>query len=887
MQLRQRFRLLLGFQFALALGLALLTAALFQNERILSLAQDVHLQSYRLADELRQSSDDLTRVARTFVVTGDADYERQYRAILAIRNGQAPRPVDYDRIYWDLVTKDTPKPRPDGPAVALHELMVREGFTAAELALLTSAQKSSDALVQTERIAMNAAQGLFDDGAGNFTVRGAPDRARAIALLHDEAYRDNKARIMRPIDDFFVRLLRRTTGEVARFEQRSVHLLGVMGGVIFVILGLFVYSFTSLQRQLLERERAEEAQRENEARIRILGDNLPGGMIYQLDMGPDGKDRRFSYLSAGVERLHEVPVGAVMQDAGVLYRQIVPEDLAAVATHEANALAAMTSFRVEMRSQLPSGRIRWSLVTSAPRRGANGRVYWDGIELDITERKLLELGQAELAAIVASSDDAILSKDLAGIITSWNQGAEKVFGYTAAEAVGRPMLMLFPPERAHEEREILTRIMRGEIVDHFETERVRKDGQRIAVSATISPLRDQQGRVVGASKIARDITERQRAREMLEKFNTELEQRVILRTAELAVRNREIEALLDSIPDTVLLLDEHGAVLSAHSPAGRAAPADSAHQRILQGDDVTILDIAREMQALARSTQQAVVRDFDRPLAGATISIEARATSAGGDRCLILLRDISARKRTERDIVENLERQKQLSEMKLQFITVASHEFRTPLAAAVGSAELLERHAERLTEAKRNELLARIQQALRRLTSIMDDMLMHSQADAGRMNVARREVDLARFVTDVLRGVEANDRQQHTFSFQQSGPPSVPADTNLLHRILSNLLENAVRYSPTGTTVSVALEVGAQAFALTITDEGMGVPAAEQERIFEPFVRGSNVGTIGGTGLGLNLARRYAELMGGRLELLPTVRGAAFRVSVPLQQPPT
>ncbi len=632
MQLRQRFRFLLGVQFVLALGLALLTAALFRNQRALSRAQETHFQSYLLADELRQSSDDLTRLARTFVVTGDADYGRQYEAVLDIRNGRAPRPMDYHRIYWDLVTKDAPKPRPDGAAISLHELMIREGFTAGELALLTSAQKYSDALVQTERMAMNAAKGLFPDGAGNFTVMGAPDRPRAIALLHDDAYRENKARVMRPIDDFYVMFAARTAGEVDKFERRSVALLSVMGATIAAILGLFVYSFLSLRRQMLDRERAEAA---------------------------------------------------------------------------------------------------------------------------------------------------------------------------------------------------------------------------------------------------------------LAQLNVDLEQRVALRTAELAARHHETQALLDSIPDTVWLLDEHGAVISAHSPADRAASADAADQLILRSDDEMLLGIAREIHGLARSTRQTVVQDFDRTLHGATISFEARATPAGADRFLVLLRDISMRKRIEREIVENLERQKQLAEMKAQFMTVASHEFRTPLATAVGSVELLERHAGKLTEAKRSELLTRIQQALTRLTTIMDDMLMLSRADSGRMKVSRMDVDLGRFVTDVIRSVETNDRQQHAFSFQAIGPSSlVPADTNLLHHILSNLLENAVRYSPAGSPVAVVLEVNEQAFAVTITDDGIGIPAAERERIFEPFVRGSNVGAIGGTGLGLNLAKRYIELMGGWIELLPTARGAAFRISVPLQQPP-
>ena len=528
MQLKQRFRLLLGLQFALAVGLAILTVALFRNQATLSRAQQVHFQSYLLADELRQSSDDLTRLARTFVATGDAEFEREYWAVLDIRNGRIPRPADYHRIYWDLVTKDRPKPRPDGATLSLHALMVREGFTDAELAMLATAQQSSDALVQTEKIALNAVKGRFDDGAGNFTVKREPDRALAMKVMNDEVYHANKAKIMRPIDDFYVMFAGRTAGEVARFERRSLALLWTMGANIVAILGLFVYSFVTLWRQMVERERAEAA------------------------------------LCASEEN----------------YRQL----------------------------------------------------------------------------------------------------------------------------------------------------------------------------------------------------NAELEQRVAHRTDELAARNREVEKLL--------------------------------------------------------------------------------------------------------------EREHQLSEMKSQFITVASHEFRTPLAAAVGSLDLLERHAGRLPEAKRGELITRIQGALARLTSIMNDMVMLNRADSGELKETRMDVDLGRFVTDVIQKAEANDRQRHAFSFRQTGGPGVvPADTSLLHHILFNLLANAVKYSPPETKISVTLEFGEQTISLTVADEGIGIPEAEREWVFEPFVRGSNVGQIGGTGLGLNIVKRYVELLGGRIELLPAARGTTFRVNLPLHPP--
>jgi PAS domain S-box-containing protein len=156
---------------------------------------------------------------------------------------------------------------------------------------------------------------------------------------------------------------------------------------------------------------------------------------------------------------------------------------------------------------------------------------------DITERKQADEAKSQLAAIVEFSDDAILSKDLDGIIRTWNAGAERLLGYRAEEMVGQPVARLLPPERKEEEEEILRRLRRGEYVEHFETVRVAKDGRRVAVSATISPLRTADGRMIGASKILRDITKLKRAEEALRRVNEQLQEQA----EELAATNKDLE----------------------------------------------------------------------------------------------------------------------------------------------------------------------------------------------------------------------------------------------------------------------------------------------------------------------------------------------------------
>jgi two-component system, cell cycle sensor histidine kinase and response regulator CckA len=167
--------------------------------------------------------------------------------------------------------------------------------------------------------------------------------------------------------------------------------------------------------------------------------------------------------------------------------------------------------------------------------------------LKIQERKAAEQASALLSAIVDSSDDAIISKNLSGVITSWNKSAERLFGYTADEAIGKSVTMLIPADRLDEEPKILEQLKRGERVDHFETIRMRKDGSLLDISLTISPVKDANGRIIGASKIARDITEQKRAREVLQNLNAELESRVAERTADLRRSLAERERLQDQL----------------------------------------------------------------------------------------------------------------------------------------------------------------------------------------------------------------------------------------------------------------------------------------------------------------------------------------------------
>ncbi|MBN3002867.1 methyl-accepting chemotaxis protein [Chromobacterium alkanivorans] len=237
--------------FALLLLLLLLCTLRLRHELDLQAqAEAQRTQSYLLANELRQSSDDLTRLVRTYAETADPRYERQYWTVLAIRNGQQPRPQHYNRIYWDFLAANDSKPQPDGPAVPLQQLMRQAGFSDAEFAKLKEAQANSDRLVNTETVAMNAMKGRFADGQGGFSRLGPPDPALARRILHDRQYHLDKAAIMQPVDAFYQLMEQRTNQAVAQARAQAGQWLAVVIALMLAGCALGLLLFWTLYRRL-------------------------------------------------------------------------------------------------------------------------------------------------------------------------------------------------------------------------------------------------------------------------------------------------------------------------------------------------------------------------------------------------------------------------------------------------------------------------------------------------------------------------------------------------------------------------------------------------------------------------------------------------------------
>jgi PAS domain S-box-containing protein len=254
---------------ALSSSLLWTTRLIFANHGTVNASEQRRYDTYKLSDQLRQSSDDLTRMARTYVVTGEAKYEEYFGDILAIRNGEMPRPVDYDKIYWDRVTAAGEKPGVDGPAVSLNELMRRLAFLPSELALLNEAQESSDRLAELEKTAMGAVKGLFADETGALSVQREPDFEFAQELLHGPEYHTAKGEIMAGVDAFIDRVEARTARELSDLRDTGEFLIRIATSLVALTLLFVIIALLSVQSRN-ERFDASAASSGQSMRLKVL-----------------------------------------------------------------------------------------------------------------------------------------------------------------------------------------------------------------------------------------------------------------------------------------------------------------------------------------------------------------------------------------------------------------------------------------------------------------------------------------------------------------------------------------------------------------------------------------------------------------------------------------
>jgi PAS domain S-box-containing protein len=543
---------------------------------------------------------------------------------------------------------------------------------------------------------------------------------------------------------------------------------------------------------------------------------------------------------------------------------------------------------------------------------------------DIAEQKQAAAAKAYLAAIVDSAEDAIISKDLNGVIQSCNASAERLFGYTTEELVGRPVRMLIPPERQSEEDEILVRLRRGERVEHFETVRVTKEGRHLSVALTISPVRDESGAVIGASKIARDITAIKRAEadrmRLLQEHAavTETLNNVGAIVASDLDRTKVVQAVTDAATTLTTaefgtffynLVNESGESDMLHTISGVPPEAFSSFPMprnrevfdqtfkgtaVIRSADITLdpryghnaphhgmplghLPVRSYLAVPVKGRSSVVIGGlfFGHPSVGRFTEQHERLAVGIASWASVALEN--ARMYTS---------VQEASRIKDDFLASLSHELRTPLNAILGYARMLRSGI--VPPDKKGKAVETIERNATSLTQIVEDVLDISRIVSGKIRLNVQSIDFPAIVRTAVDSVtlaaDAKGVRIETVLDPDATP--VSGDPERLQQVLWNLLSNAVKFTNRGGRVQVRLVRVDSHVEVAVSDTGIGIAPEFLPHVFERF-RQADAGITrerGGLGLGLSIARRLTEMHGGTIEVSSggINQGTTFWLKIPV-----
>lgn len=528
---------------------------------------------------------------------------------------------------------------------------------------------------------------------------------------------------------------------------------------------------------------------------------------------------------------------------------------------------AIPTFAAEARFLTKDGHAIWVKLSVSLTRDTKGQPeHLIALCEDITGRKQAEQASDLLSAIVDSSGDAIVSKNLDGIITSWNKGAERIFGYTAAEVLGKPVTLLIPADRQEEEPNILKRLQRGERVEHFETIRRRKDGMPLNVSLTISPVKDGNGKIVGASKIARDITDQKRAEEAL------IASEARFRQLADAMPQMVWTARADGYPD---YYNERWYDFTGFD---RNTFGAASWEPLLHPEDLPLARAAWEEAVNTGQPYRIQYRFRDRHedrwrwfMGGA---LPVRDAQGRVERWFGSCTDIDEQKRREAEL-------RQANQDLEQFAFSASHDLQEPLRTIKIYSELLiTRHAAEI-EGDARGFLDFLRGAATRMELLVRDLLAYTQI--GKLEAPAATIDANEALTeamDNLRGaVEVSGARVLT-----SPLPTLRVDAIHLRQLFQNIIGNAIKYRSADRPpeVEVTCQRQGEVWVFSVRDNGIGIYPQYKEQIFGLFKRLHTVDEYSGTGIGLAICQRIVERYHGRIwvESKPG-EGSIFRFELP------
>jgi PAS domain S-box-containing protein len=388
-----------------------------------------------------------------------------------------------------------------------------------------------------------------------------------------------------------------------------------------------------------------------------------------------------------------------------------------------------------------------------------------------------------------------------------------------------------------------------------------------------------------------ELERHRQTHQLLQQMNRQLEDRVAARTSELEAAKNRVETILDSSSDVFILAYSDQGIQQTNTAFDLLFQTESDRYYGQPLSDIVVEGDRRRLQKAIYqviTTQQvqglqvrALRVDGTRFEAQLVLSPVLEAESRRGLVCT--LHDISAMKAAEADLKRALEKEQELNRLKNDFISMVSHEFRTPLANIQASSDSLRHYMERMSPEQVQQKFEKINKQVRRITFLIEDVLFLSKAQAGRLEFRPDWVQLSKLCHEVIEDLSHNDGGRHPMSLEcPAQAPDFYGDRELLQQILNNLLSNALKYSPPDKPVTLKLSFDEQAYTLEIQDEGMGIPADDQTHLFESFRRGQNVGNIPGTGLGLAITKQAVDLHQGQITLSSQLgQGSRFEVRLP------
>jgi PAS domain S-box-containing protein len=487
------------------------------------------------------------------------------------------------------------------------------------------------------------------------------------------------------------------------------------------------------------------------------------------------------------------------------------------------------------------------------------------------ERNLND-ANARLQALLATANDAVITIDTDSHVMDWNNAAERMFGYSRGEALGQLLTELIIP-RGHRANHLggITKYLNGgkpQIMNRrVETRALRRNGEEFDVEISIWPVRTAEG--LTFSSFVRDISRRKAAAKALS--DSEAKYRKVVENVNEGILVTAGGRILYANPKALALtgLDEATAMskpfIEFIHPDDRERVLTN-HMRRIKGEPVENYYQFRVLHNDGSS----------RWLEISAVLFEWMGTPA----TLNFLTDVTQRRQAEEDMQHALRRERELSEMKSRFVAVASHEFRTPLAAILSSVELLDDYGNRLPDDERKEIVGLIKTAVTRMNGMIEQVLVTSKLESGR------------FVFDPVSAAVPSLLAQMAAELDQANPQAARiamrcdgledrrlVDAQLLRHILMNLLGNALKYSASESPVTCAASADGDRLHLVVQDRGIGIPPVDLPRLFQSFHRGTNVGNIQGTGIGLHIVKECVDLHQGSIEVdSEPGRGTTFRV---------